>query len=277
MLFYPKRIKFTYPSTRVAEHDIFVPQTLDSLNIPIKNGLQDEFLGPQPHELRCNNCCLSYYNCPGHFGRIKLNAKILNPLIFKDLFNILKICCFKCNKFKICEYDRNICRDHVGNKLITFMKSNVKIECPFCAFHTQIRRLNLKIIVNGKYQLPCHVFSWIKEICKNEPEMFERMGIASSEKFFMDEMLVLPNKFRPLNKANDKIFESFHNIHLSRIIKINNLLENTISKASQQKADQNPCRQKVAPTIKYTLKKESLRALQKLKMFMRKNLIHLTA
>lgn len=39
-----------------------------------------------------------------------------------------------------------------------------------------------------------------------------------------------PNKFRPLNRMNDKIFESSHNIHLSRIVKINRVLKDEIEK-----------------------------------------------
>lgn len=218
---------------KVGEHTIMIPKTLDSLNLPIKYGLQDTDMGPQTNEPICSFCKSKNYNCPGHFGKIDLHTMLLNPLLFSYLFIIYDASCSNCYKFKISDYERNIHKELRKEDLFSVLKEVTTEKCPFCRDRKKIKKLNLKIIVNEKYIQPSKVFLHFHLLAENDGEIFKMLNI-DYRSFFIHRVFLMPNRFRPLNVFENQIFESAHNIHLTRIIKVNNLLKQEIEDCLKQ-------------------------------------------
>lgn len=73
----------------------------DVLGRPVPRGLYDPALGCTTYaEGSCITCGLSYMNCPGHFGHIELPFPLINPLLFKLLFKVLRGSCWECYSIK---------------------------------------------------------------------------------------------------------------------------------------------------------------------------------
>ncbi|KAF6165538.1 hypothetical protein GIB67_015861 [Kingdonia uniflora] len=77
------------------------PFFLDNLGRPVPGSLYDPALGPLDEYSICKTCGQISFQCPGHWGRIPLALKVYNPLLFKILYDLLKITCFKCHHFRV--------------------------------------------------------------------------------------------------------------------------------------------------------------------------------
>ncbi|KAF6158800.1 hypothetical protein GIB67_040314 [Kingdonia uniflora] len=77
------------------------PVFLDNLGRPVPGSLYDPALGPLDEYSICKTCGQISFQCPGHWGRIPLALKVYNPLLFKILYDLLKITCFKCHHFRV--------------------------------------------------------------------------------------------------------------------------------------------------------------------------------
>ena len=64
-------------------------------------GLYDPAMGPIDRMEHCATCSLGYKDCPGHMGRIELPVPVYNPLLFKDLYRLLRCKCFMCQHMKM--------------------------------------------------------------------------------------------------------------------------------------------------------------------------------
>lgn len=56
---------------------------------------------------QCITCNLSYFQCPGHPGHIDLDVIVYRPMLFQQMFTLLKTKCAYCHKMKLSE---NKCR-----------------------------------------------------------------------------------------------------------------------------------------------------------------------
>ena len=64
-------------------------------------GLYSPEMGPATMRARnCSTCGLSFRECPGHFGHIKLCVPVWNPQLFNTLYRLLRYKCFNCNRLK---------------------------------------------------------------------------------------------------------------------------------------------------------------------------------
>jgi DNA-directed RNA polymerase I subunit RPA1 len=86
---------------RLSVVQVSLPDVVDNLNRPISGGLYDPAMGPIDRQSRCTTCSLSYKECPGHMGHIELPVPVYNPLLFKDLYRVLRSKCFMCHHLKV--------------------------------------------------------------------------------------------------------------------------------------------------------------------------------
>ena len=63
-----------------------------------KNSVYDERMGILENNKTCLTCNKNSEDCVGHFGHIKLNEKIINPMFYKQVCDILHYFCVKCNR-----------------------------------------------------------------------------------------------------------------------------------------------------------------------------------
>ncbi|KAK9123096.1 hypothetical protein Sjap_012698 [Stephania japonica] len=76
------------------------PTLFDQLDTPKPGGLYDPALGSLDEFTPCKSCGLRSLHCPGHCGHIDLVLPVYNPLLFKNLFDLLQKSCFFCHHFK---------------------------------------------------------------------------------------------------------------------------------------------------------------------------------
>ncbi|KAI3378832.1 hypothetical protein SNEBB_005719, partial [Seison nebaliae] len=91
------------PFTEAEVNDIAVVEVkkselFDHLNNPVKNGLYDIRMGPISRRDKCGSCNLTVIECPGHYGKIVLPARLYHPVTFKNLVKLLRSSCTHCNK-----------------------------------------------------------------------------------------------------------------------------------------------------------------------------------
>ncbi|KAF7684268.1 DNA-directed RNA polymerase I subunit rpa1 [Astathelohania contejeani] len=241
--FYPSKLNFTFYTNeeirKLSIVEIKNPATLDSFEHPIPHGLHDSKMGPLNSEIPCHTCGLIGFDCPGHFGHIELKYPVLNPLLASITLSILKGCCLECFRFrstKLNEDIENMQRSPAENHH-TLAKEIIKAcassqKCPFCKTKTIriIKGQGLRISRDkaGEYVYfePKEIREVLRKCSINHPKFFSVIfGEANPEKFFMDCVVVLPNKFRPNNYVNGKRQGNPQNILLARIIQINNELK----------------------------------------------------
>ena len=76
--------------------------TYDQLGNCIQGGLYSPEMGPATMRARnCSTCGLSFRECPGHFGHIKLCVPVWNPQLFNTLYRLLRYKCFNCNRLSM--------------------------------------------------------------------------------------------------------------------------------------------------------------------------------
>ena len=86
---------------RLSVVQVALPDVIDNLGRPIAGGLYDPAMGPIDRQARCATCSLSYKECPGHMGHVELPVPVYNPLLFKDLYRLLRCKCFMCHHLKM--------------------------------------------------------------------------------------------------------------------------------------------------------------------------------
>lgn len=86
---------------------------------------------------KCETCKEYEQLCPGHFGHIKLNTVIVNPIFFNHVLNILKIICYNCNKLILTKkhLEFNNIMKFEGERRISEILIKVKkcIKCFHCS------------------------------------------------------------------------------------------------------------------------------------------------
>lgn len=100
-------IQFSFYSSaearKISIKEITKPELLDTKDSPIQGGLYDPALGPIKELDTCKSCGQQGLLCPGHYGHIELARLIFNPLLFRNLKNVLQMTCFYCHKFRMGE------------------------------------------------------------------------------------------------------------------------------------------------------------------------------
>lgn len=65
----------------------------------MRSGLYDPALGPLEPGALCATCRLTSDDCPGHCGHVEMVVPVYNPVLFPQMFNVLKRKCFHCHKY----------------------------------------------------------------------------------------------------------------------------------------------------------------------------------
>jgi DNA-directed RNA polymerase beta' subunit len=77
----------------ITKNRLFSAKTKDAMD----GTLYDYRMGPlDPNDI-CPTCDMTSKYCPGHFGHIRLNIKIVHPLFYRKVLNFLRCFCFQCS------------------------------------------------------------------------------------------------------------------------------------------------------------------------------------
>jgi DNA-directed RNA polymerase beta' subunit len=74
--------------------------------------IYSKLMGTIENGENCKTCNRDVWKCPGHFGHVKLEQPVVNPIFINDTVNILRCMCFSCYKFILSE-------DHIKLENIT--------------------------------------------------------------------------------------------------------------------------------------------------------------
>lgn len=224
--------------------EINKPVSFDVLHNPIENGLHDRRMGPIFQDIKCITCDMNKVYCSGHYGHINFPIPIFNPLSFDTLFIIIKNICISCNKLILPIY----LREEIENKYDLLLKeygiteikdnyiNNIKFNdksdnimsnlllknCVFCNNKPKKYKKNRNCVLfeNDKMVIPNDLKLILINVFKTDYKIIRCIFNHNDvDMFFIEKMLVIPNKFRPLNSLNGKMFENFHNWSLILILK----------------------------------------------------------
>ncbi|GMT13457.1 hypothetical protein PFISCL1PPCAC_4753, partial [Pristionchus fissidentatus] len=98
--------------------EITQTKTFDQIGHPIRGGLYDPMLGPSNTFDRCSTCDQYDLMCPGHFGHVRLDVPVFNPLLFQLTHNLMKGSCVHCHRM-VCNTDSTACKKNEIEKDIT--------------------------------------------------------------------------------------------------------------------------------------------------------------
>jgi len=80
------------------------PVTNDALGNALAGGLYDASMGPSDQQApNCRTCGQIYMNCPGHPGHIELCVPVYHPMLFPNMFSLLRMKCSYCHTLRIAQ------------------------------------------------------------------------------------------------------------------------------------------------------------------------------
>lgn len=120
-----KKLKIS--TVEVKNSNIFPDDT------PAANGVFDSKMGTTSIKYNCKTCGLSHDNCPGHFGHIKLNYPLKEPIVAHEIKDWVNSICKECGKPVITGLKK------IETNRFAELKSMVKekyidgvIDCQYC-------------------------------------------------------------------------------------------------------------------------------------------------
>lgn len=186
-MYLPSSVSFTtYTADEILAiscAEVSVPASFDSLGHPLPNGLYDERMGPLKMDGTCRTCNLGYFECPGHFGHIALPEVVINPMHFDLVYKKVAFTCERC-----------------------FSKAEKK--CRRCSFRMpRFSRSCGKVFRNGCLLRPRDILGTL-----------QKAGM-DADRYFLGVVPVVPNRLRPINHCDGRVFEDAQNIFLIKIVK----------------------------------------------------------
>ena len=121
-------------SVRITSKELF------HTDFPADGGVYDSRMGTTDKGWRCSCCGLKKTKCPGHFGYIKLNYPVKNPMFRDYIVKFLKVTCFKCGRLIVTK-DVKVAKNKrlmEYARIVTYEKLN---KCPYedCGqFHSTV-------------------------------------------------------------------------------------------------------------------------------------------
>ncbi|EPR79518.1 DNA-directed RNA polymerase I largest subunit [Spraguea lophii 42_110] len=250
LIFSPENVSFDFYKNddieKISVAEIKSILAFDSFGHPLPDGLYDLRMGPLSPEKSCETCKLSYFNCQGHFGRINLGVYVYNPLCFAQLYKLIRASCIKCNRFNATDEQKIfIQKDLLAIKYTEESKinaDNLQIHhnltneffkgchtrkiCIHCKtrYPKYIKGRNLRILkeIDGTpmFIRPDELVENLKGLFETEVELCHAIfGTNDHLMFFVKNIIVQPNKFRPVSYNDGKLYENNRNMILTSIIK----------------------------------------------------------
>ncbi|GMM51811.1 DNA-directed RNA polymerase I core subunit [Starmerella bacillaris] len=86
---------------------ILSAEVFDNLGHPVTNGLYDLCLGAFGQNL-CQTCGLNEKKCMGHVGHVNLPVPVFNPMVFPQMYLLLRSSCMHCLHFKLNKEEKHL-------------------------------------------------------------------------------------------------------------------------------------------------------------------------
>lgn len=207
------------------------------------NTVYDSRMGAMNEHEICETCKEDSKTCVGHFGHIKLNCRLLNPMYYRLTLNILKCFCYSCSKLLMTEeklHLTNVYRTNDISRFHAIIKSLDKVDiCSFCGisqpkfiFSTQDKTIYMNFRIdneNNKVTISDdEIFKIFQNISTSDIQL---LGL-NPQKFHPKDLVmsylpVLPPISRPYVIADGVMCDDDLTLQYVEIIKANaNILKN---------------------------------------------------
>jgi len=204
---------------------------------------------------KCETCKQTEWECPGHFGHIKLNIPILHPLFLNHITLLLNIFCKNCYRLLLSDTHLELLKInklYKGAKLAAISEKVKKYEqCTHCKYPKMDYKLILKepkhiiriekdplcsskakAIKNANIEI-LHVQE-IKELFMNLylPDIL-KLNIAHPKNYCLTVFPVIPTCCRPYEIVDDFISDDDLTYQLLEIVKNNNMIASKTNMAEK--------------------------------------------
>jgi DNA-directed RNA polymerase II subunit RPB1 len=183
---------------------------------PVEQGVVDLRMGTTNDNFVCSTCKNTKSTCPGHYGFIKLNYPVKNPMaaFAKHIPNWLKIICHNCGQIpiKIVPDSKNKFRQFVEKINSKMMSKEPKcVNCGEKLYKITIDKKKKLTYFRQQKGMPSETLSNDKILHifnKITNNTLKELGIPASShpsKLIINNLLIIPNTARPDNHANSQL------------------------------------------------------------------------
>ena len=236
------------------------------------NTVYDERMGPCDSCVKCETCTQNIEKCPGHFGYIELNERIVHPLFYKRVIAFLNCFCLSCGRLLLIKDQINLYGLNKYKGESRFVKIQEKLKkidmcchenCgsdqPKCKFSTTDNSI-YKVYETREKNKTSIILTTdeIKKIFDNIiDEDIELMGfdpeLVHPKNLIMEILPVLPICDRPFVKADCNLCDDDLTNQYVEIIKINNNLAPEIDSQGITKELPETKRQKLLASLRFRI------------------------
>jgi len=172
----------------------------------------------------CKTCDNDVWVCPGHFGHLKLEVPVVNPIFINDVTNILRCICFNCYGFVLSE-------DHLKLEKLTKKFANILVyvknikRCYRCESEkTTISVVNETIV--DEYKNPIDTKKILRILENIDDNTVKLLGfnptMSHPKNFVFTIFPILPPCCRPYVISDENCCDDDLTYQLVEIIKIPN-------------------------------------------------------
>jgi DNA-directed RNA polymerase II subunit RPB1 len=214
--------------------------------------LYDPRMGPMESKYICSTCALKTKDCPGHFGHIVLNVKVVHPLFYRTVLNFLRCFCIQCSDMLVTEEHLelwNLKRLTKEHRFTQILEKVLKIRfCTKCSLlqpkytlstldNTFIATYKTENVLSKVRLNTDEIYNIFSKVSKDNIRLLgfdpERMHPKS---LILTILPVLPPRSRPFIVTDSIISDDDLTISYSEIIKANNKMKSeSISEIKRQK------------------------------------------
>lgn len=211
---------------------------LGSMGMPYS--VYDPRMGPMQSGISCVTCGMEIKDCPGHFGHIRLNTRIIHPLFYKHVLSFLKCFCFTCSRLLVTKEHLELwglLKLHDSNRMERVLEKLTKMRmCAHCGLlqpqyifsATENQFAAVHKTPDGPERLYLSVLdiqSIFDTILDDDVRLLgirpERMKPSS---LLLSVLPVIPPRSRPFIVTAHAMCDDDMTIQLCEIIKLNNYL-----------------------------------------------------
>ena len=202
----------------------------------------DPRMGPMESNRTCLTCNLQTKDCPGHFGHIRLNVKVVHPLYQRQLLSFLRCVCFRCSRLCVTEDHLQLWNLH---RLRGEQRFNALLErldkirfCVYCklgqprySFTSSDNSFFMCCKLDGKLQktrlMTDHLYTIMSKIPDADVQLMGfDVAMIRPVNLILTALPVIPPRARPfiVTDNKDNISDDDLTLNYCEIIKMNNLL-----------------------------------------------------
>lgn len=198
----------------------------------------DPRMGPMESNQSCVTCGLTSKDCPGHFGHIVLNVKVVHPLYYRQLVQVLRCVCFRCSRLLVTDSHIELwnLHRHKGEQRFLLLQERLE-KIRYCS-HCNIGqpRYSVSIAENAFFMVyksatkvrisTDHLYLTVSKISDDD---VRRMGfdpeIMRPVNLILTALPVIPPRARPFIMSSENISDDDLTLSYCEIVKLNNILE----------------------------------------------------